>query len=763
MVLWFPFLGHIVALFVNSCWVSLKAFVVMALVGFSGMTALAVIQNNSQFADMQIRVSLNPENHHLEVQNRLRFKNMCEEKTREILFVLHSDMSPVLSKESPATLEKIGREKVSGSKDLEIESYKLKAPCDISEIEMFYGGKIFHPSDEGNEDRSGSGGDTPGIIDTKGVFLASSSYWFPRPKNNRDFLISFDLQIAMPNSWIAVSQGKEVTLNHWNENNPQEDIYLIAYPFQVYRQKSKLGIELQAFLREANPELAKKYLAATEESLVRYQKMIGPYPYQKFALVENFWDTGYGMPSFTLLGSNIIKLPFVINTSYPHEILHDWWGNGVYVEGASGNWCEGITSYMADHLQAESSNQGDAYRRDSLQKYTDFVNDQNDFPLSKFRSRFNAPSEAIGYSKALMFFHVLRLKVGDSNFKRSFSHFYQTHKFTHASYSDIRNSFVGQISSDTEKQKIIDLFAQWTTRPGAPELKIKTLSVEQQKNGEFQLKAEITQIQKPDAFVMDVPIYIHLENERSPIIENLHMATKSAFFEKNLKSRPTWFEVDPRFDSFRRLAKDEVPPALTMALGGSRSWIVIPSNVSQSEMQSWQKFAQTFSHLLKNNFKQDHVEIIADTQLTEDQLTQAPKATVWILGQSNRWVNMIRKNLADQNLAFKEISIDIDGKSFNRNENHFVMTSRDSQQRIWAFVSASFNKGVDLSVLANKIVHYGKYGYLVFESGRTTNVAKGSWQLGKSSMSIPFLKNSEMDTFPKKALYPKRPILDEEP
>ena len=33
-----------------------------------------------------------------------------------------------------------------------------------------------------------------------------------------------------------------------------------------------------------------------------YRGLIGPYPYQKFALVENFWETGYGMPSFTLLG-----------------------------------------------------------------------------------------------------------------------------------------------------------------------------------------------------------------------------------------------------------------------------------------------------------------------------------------------------------------------------------------------------------------------------------------------------------------------------
>ena len=31
------------------------------------------------------------------------------------------------------------------------------------------------------------------------------------------------------------------------------------------------------------------------------------------------------MPSFTLLGSSIIRFPFILNSSFPHEILHNWW------------------------------------------------------------------------------------------------------------------------------------------------------------------------------------------------------------------------------------------------------------------------------------------------------------------------------------------------------------------------------------------------------------------------------------------------------
>jgi aminopeptidase N len=106
-------------------------------------------------------------------------------------------------------------------------------------------------------------------------------------------------------------------------------------------------------LREPDAPLARKYLAATHRYLALYDELIGPYPYKKFAMVENFRQTGYGMPSFTLLGSRVIRFPFILSSSYPHEILHNWWGNSVYVDYDSGNWSEGLTSYLADHLIRE--------------------------------------------------------------------------------------------------------------------------------------------------------------------------------------------------------------------------------------------------------------------------------------------------------------------------------------------------------------------------------------------------------------------------
>ena len=188
-------------------------------------------------------------------------------------------------------------------------------------------------------------------------------------------------------------------------------------------------VEIFAFLREADPALAGKYLEATKRYLKLYEGMLPAYPYASFALVENFWETGYGMPSFTLLGPRIIRFPFILHSSYPHEILHNWWGNSVFVEFESGNWCEGLTAYLADHLVKEGLGRGAEYRRDTLKNYSNFIHEGKDFPLAEFRSRHSSASEAVGYGKSLMLWHMLRRSIGDKRFTAGLRGFYAAYRF----------------------------------------------------------------------------------------------------------------------------------------------------------------------------------------------------------------------------------------------------------------------------------------------------------------------------------------------
>jgi hypothetical protein len=51
-----------------------------------------------------------------------------------------------------------------------------------------------------------------------------------------------------------------------------------------------------------------------------------------------------------------------------------------------------------------------------------------DFPLAQFRSRHSSSSEAVGYGKSLMFFHMLRLQLGDEAFVQGLQDFYRDNK-----------------------------------------------------------------------------------------------------------------------------------------------------------------------------------------------------------------------------------------------------------------------------------------------------------------------------------------------
>ena len=212
----------------------------------------------------------------------------------------------------------------------------MTVPPGTRQLTGNYGGEIFHPVQQAGEEYSGSFSGTPGIISEEGVYLCASSYWFPW--FNKD-LVSFEMQVDSPSGWEVVSQGERtvhkksaatVSVN-WSSPEPQDDIFLIAAKFTEYSRAVGAATAM-AFLRKPDDALANKYLEVTAQYLEMYRQLLGAYPYKKFALIENFWETGYGMPSFTLLGEKVIRLPFILHSSYPHEVLHNWLGNSVYVE-----------------------------------------------------------------------------------------------------------------------------------------------------------------------------------------------------------------------------------------------------------------------------------------------------------------------------------------------------------------------------------------------------------------------------------------------
>lgn len=659
-------------------------------------------------------VTIDPSKSSLNVVDRITLPRHIE--ISKIQFTLHGD----LKVEPNTSLEQTKDHAVQT--DIPLRTYRLNQLDADRSVTIRYGGTIDHRLADPQEESERSFSETPGTISQDGVFLASSTFWYPYFHGE---MLSFSLEVRLPPGWSSVSQGTRepneanstTTRTIWKESQSQDEIFLIAAPFHEFRLKAGPYLAL-AFLRQPEPALASRYLDTTAQYLEMYSKLLGPYPYSKFALVENFWETGYGMPSFTLLGPQVIRFPFILHSSYPHEILHNWWGNGVFVDYSGGNWAEGLTAYLADHLLREQQGTGAEHRRDLLQKYTDYVQSERDFPLRKFQSRHSSASESIGYGKALMLFHMLRLELGDEAFTHTLRTFYKNFRFKRASWNDIL-----QIANEVNGKDFTAFFNQWLERAGAPQLQLE--GAENVLAGEkFTTRFNLKQIQAEDPFTIDVPVLLSFAGQ-PPLATSVTLKERQNRFTIETPAPAIAIQVDSQFDLFRRLDSREVPAALSQGFGATRATLVLPSHASPTLRRSYESLASAWQ-----DTQQGTLSIVRDTDLTSLPLHEP----VWLLGWENTWRAAIADALTASGAMIDHDNITIADNRLERKTHAVVAAVRNPRNPAQTWIWVAADNPAAHAGLARKLPHYRKYSYLAFTGDEPTNMLKGQWRTSNSPL-----------------------------
>ncbi|WP_246014597.1 M1 family metallopeptidase [Geomonas oryzae] len=526
-------------------------------------------------------------------------------------------------------------------------------------------------------------------IGEEGTFLGGGALWYPVPEQVPQ---SRTVRIEAPAGIEAVTFGVRlsretlggVTRSVWREARPVGILSLCAGPY-VIEEREVAGIKLYSYLSRDNAALAPRYLDAVARYLPMYQELFGPYPFEKYAVVENFFPTGYGFPSFTLLGGSVIRLPFIVDTSLPHEIAHSWWGNGVDVDAAEGNWCEGLVTYLADYLLKErrSAAEGSDYRRQLLIDYASLVTPQNDFPLTSFAGRSDPASRAIGYGKAAMVFHMIRRRIGDEAFFAGLRQVARERMYRDASWSDLLRAFSERSGAD------LSFFRSWLTRPGGPRLALADVTLRRDGKG-WRVSGVVRQ--SAPFFAVELPL--GLESAGGATTEVVRIDAREATpFTLSSATAPGRLLLDPGAELFRILAKDEIPATVNSVKGSTRLMGVVARDC-RARPETFRTFLASLSQG-------------AAPILDEDALkpTEAAGHDLVICGMP-----------ADRSLipAGADLSTTVGEGEGDSLLFQVLMRAAPENGTVALFLPGSERAALQY---APKVTHYGKYGSLYFAGG----------------------------------------------
>jgi uncharacterized iron-regulated protein len=525
-------------------------------------------------------------------------------------------------------------------------------------------------------------------IDERGISLTGT--WYPQPEG----LARWKVTAQLPAGYEAISEAETIArekkgggmLFTFDFPHPVDGLSLVATDrYEITRERYGT-IELFAYFFKEDRDLARTYLQYAKNYFEQYEKLLAPYPYKRFSIVENFLPTGYSMPTFTLLGQDVVRLPFIVETSLGHEILHQWFGNSVYVDYDSGNWCEGLTTYLADHRYEEQKGKGAEYRKQLLVNYAAYVNEKNETTLREFRSRTDLSSRAIGYGKSAMVFHMLRTRTGDEQFFAALKQFIETNRFRTASWDDIKTAFEKRSGKDLSA-----FFKEWLDGKGLPEVRVEKASV-LRKGGKFEIIIDV--VRKNSAIPLELPVavsYLRGGGKKDVLVLDADKKSSSLLVDEE----PATAAIDGEYDLARKPTADEMPPVIARLLGDAAPVIV----ATEAGINHYQAVLIGFAG------KEDGRTDKKGGEVTGKGLTDAvlKASNLVVLGADNPVLGRLFGATAAPTAGF---SLEIRKNPWNPEKVVGIFHAASAEEADAAFP---------------KISHYGKYSSLAFVKGKNVD------------------------------------------
>ena len=668
----------------------LKRFLVPAVFAFFisfGTPACAEVKTEI-VARQEIKVTLVPESHLLKGESTVIFAAAAGKVTFALSPAATIDRVSAAGRDAPFSF-------TGGTLDVDLPRGTAGGPVPVTVV---YHASFNDPVPERPVNSEEPSYGVTAAITPAGVFLAGNAGWYPEPQAAPE---RRTIRVAAPAGFEAVTAGRRterlteqgVSRSSWEEERPVGKLSLSAGRYRVEARRAG-AVDIYTYFYPDNAGLSARYLEAAARYIGFYAELFGPYPFEKFAVVENFFPTGYGFPSYTLLGSAIIRLPFIIDTSLPHEIAHCWWGNGVLVDYREGNWSEGLVTYLADYLLEEKKTAaaGRDYRFRLLSEYASLVAPERDFPLHSFTGRVDPASRAIGYGKAAMVFHMVRSLIGDQAFFGALRELCREKLYSKAGWSDFIRAFSRSAGRD-----LAPVMEQWLMRPSGPRLALADVTMER-REGAWQVSGSV--VQTPPLY--EVSLQLRLETASAPVRQTLAVAGERTLFSLIAAAPPRRLLLDPEADVFRLLAANELPPTVNRLKGAKELLVVITENCRARDESL---------RLLLESLGQERAQL-----MTEDKADAATLRNHDLLFCGTPQIHA-EFSVFPEGVAISRREFTAAGERFSRPDDLLFVVKRHpfAAGRVAAVFLPLAETAAERYAL--KITHYGKYSCLVFAGG----------------------------------------------
>jgi len=679
-----------------------------------------------------LRIQIDPSRHRIKGEDRIEilFK---EEEAQTFSFLLHSklEITHVANLKTGKALHWAEISYSDRVKRLDISFKKGDSPLSLS---VSYEGQIYDPVVKEKALQFVRGDQTTGLISPEGVYLSSSSYWYPDRPNS---MATFAIEVTIAGPFRIVTQGELLSeefgdgfwKSRWSYGLPTESLTLVAGKYSVKTRKVE-GMKISTYFFPEDDRFSEFFLNAAEEYLNIYAELLGPYPYRKFDIVQNFFSSGYSFPTFTLLAPEAIRQgkEFLRPGALDHEIVHSWWGHSISGKPGTGNWAEALTTYCTNYYYKElkmGQEVARRHRQDVMQKYAIQVAPPKEYPLRQFEGKEDEAGGQIGYGKGSMVFHMLRQTVGRDLFFATLRNFARQYGGKQASWDDIRKSF-----EEKSGKRLDGFFSQWLDRPGGPQLRLENVGLKVTSKG-YLISGEV--VQEGEIYEIEAEVKVDIGERGRHLL--LEISKRKNPFSIEVPKIPISLTVDPDHHIFRRLYAEEIIPCLNAFLEGGEKIFVIPDEgKGDAETQ------KIYTELVRMAKERKGGEILSVKEMTEEKVLGS---SLMLFGDS--WKDPLFSKLLSNlpsPVQLKNGTFLVNGESADEGDESLLLTYRDPL-RSGKWVTIYFGRSAEALSRARYIFFYGWDSYILFKKGRVEK--RGNFYSLSSSISCDFLSKDHLD------------------